>query len=69
MELFRADINEKIVDWFNDGLLIVEDFKIKNGVYLTYESRKKIWSQIKALMHYISVEADKEISLIRTAIA
>ena len=69
MELFRADINEKVLDWFNDGLLVVEDFKMKNGVYLTYESRKKIWPQIKSLMHYISTESDKEISLIRTAIA
>ena len=69
MELFRADINEKVLEWFNDGLLLIEDFKMKNGVYLTYESRKKIWPQVKALMHYISLESDKEISLIRTAIA
>ena len=69
MELFRADINEKVLDWFNDGLLVVEDFKMKNGVYLSYESRKKIWPHVKSLMNYISKEADKEISLIRTAIA
>jgi len=69
MELFRADINEKVLEWFNDGLLVLEDFKMKNGVYLTYESRKKIWPEIKALMQYISIESDKEIALIRTAIA
>ncbi len=69
MELFRADINEKVLEWFNDGLLLADDFKMKNGVYLTYESRKKIWPEIKSLMHYVSTESDKEISLIRTAIA
>ena len=69
MELFRADINEKVLEWFNDGLLVAEDFKIKNGVYLTYESRKKIWPNIKSLMQYVSTEVDKEISLIRTAIS
>jgi len=68
MELFRAYINEKVLEWFNDGLLVVEDFKLKNGVYLRYESRKKIWSEVMALMHHISTESDKEISLIRTAI-
>jgi CRISPR-associated protein Cas1 len=69
MELFRAYINEKVLEWFSDGLLLAEDFKIKNGVYLTYESRKKIWTEIKSLMQHISTESDKEISLIRTALS
>ena len=69
MELFRAQINEKVVEWFHDGLLLAEDFKMKNGVYLKYESRKKLWPEIKSLMNQIAFEADKEISLIRTAIS
>lgn len=69
MELFRAKINEKVVEWFHDGLLVAEDFKMKHGVYLKYESRKKIWPEVKSLMQQISAESDKEISLIRTAIS
>lgn len=69
MELFRAYINEKVLEWFTDGLLVSEDFKMKNGVYLVYESRKKLWPEMKSLMQYVSTEADKEISLIRTAIS
>lgn len=69
MELFRAKINEKIAEWFNDGLLLAEDFNLKNGVYLKYDSRKKIWPEVKSLMQYVSAESDKEISLIRTAIS
>jgi len=69
MELFRAQINEKVLEWFHDGLLVAEDFTMKNGVYLKYDSRKKLWPEIKALMHQISFEADKEISLVRTAIS
>lgn len=69
MELFRAKINEKVLEWFNDGLLLAEDFRMKNGVYLTYESRKKLWPEMKSLMQYVSLEAEKEISLIRSAIS
>jgi CRISPR-associated protein Cas1 len=69
MELFRAKVNERILEWFNDGVLRAEDFSMKNGVWLKYESRKAIWKEIKVLLHFISHEADKEISLIRTAIS
>jgi CRISPR-associated protein Cas1 len=69
MELFRARINEKVLEWFDDRLLAAEDFKMKKGIYLKYESRKKLWQSIKLLMDEISLEADKEISLIRSAIS
>ncbi|MCF6244156.1 MAG: CRISPR-associated endonuclease Cas1 [Sulfurovum sp.] len=69
MELFRSQINEKVLEWFTDGLLVAEDFTFKNAVYLKYANRKKLWPQIKSLMSTVSKEADKEISLIRTAIA
>ncbi len=69
MELFRAKINERVSEWFNDGVVLLEDFTMKNGVWLKYKSRKRIWKEMKALMHTISDEADKEISLIRTAIS
>jgi len=69
MELFRAYVNEKVLEWFNDGLLLSEDFTFKNAVYLKYDSRKKIWPEIKSLMQYVSTASDKEISLIRTAIS
>ena len=68
MELFRARINEKVLEWFNDGLLSIDDFSRKDGVWLKYESRKKLWKEIKALLHVISVEADKEMALFRASI-
>jgi CRISPR-associated protein Cas1 len=69
MELFRAKINAKVVEWFHDGIIKAEDFSKKNGVYLKYESRKQLWKPIKEMMDEISKEADTEMSLIRTAIA
>ena len=69
MELFRAKINEQVMVWFDDGLLVAKDFTMKNGVWLKYESRKRLWKEMKFLLHTISDEADKEISLIRTAIS
>jgi len=69
MELFRAQINEKVLAWFTDGLLVAEDFKMKHGIYLGYEARKKLWPEMKGLIQAISFETDKEISLIKSAIA
>lgn len=69
MELFRAQINEKVLDWFHDKTLGAEDFTAKNGVFIRYESRKKLWLEIKSLMTQISSEADREISLLRAAIS
>lgn len=69
MELFRAKINETVLQWFHDGLLLSEDFKMRNGVYLTYDARKKLWPEMKELMQLISMETDKEIALIKSAIS
>ncbi len=62
MEFFRATINEKVLSWFDDGMLEASDFQSKEGIYLRYESRKKLWADIKALMEYVSKETDKEMS-------
>jgi len=69
MELFRAKINEAVVSWFHDGLLLMEDFKMRSGVYLTYDARKKLWPEMKALLQVISMETDKEIALLKSVIS
>jgi CRISPR-associated protein Cas1 len=69
MELFRADINAAVAEWFDDGLLETKDFTAKNGVWLRYEGRKKLWKPLRAMMEDIEKRTDKEIARIRAAIA
>jgi CRISPR-associated protein Cas1 len=69
MELFRDRVNAKVFEWFADGLLSTDDFSKKSGVWLKYESRKKLWKEMKGLLQSISIEADKEIALFRASIA
>jgi CRISPR-associated protein Cas1 len=49
LELFRADINEAVKHLFVNGVVEMEDFSKKGGVYLKFEGRKKIWSYFIAL--------------------
>lgn len=69
MELFRAKLNAQVLAWFHDKALGMEDFSIKQGVWLRYESRKRLWKDLKILLQDISKEADKEIALLRVAIS
>lgn len=68
LELFRSHINEITAGWFLDRTLQVDDFSKKNGVYLRYESRKKLWPQIKELSDFLALETNKEIALLKAAI-
>ncbi len=68
LELFRADINALAAEWFLDETLKLEDFKKKKGVYLHYESRKRLWPQVDALMKTVAKQTVKEIALLKAAI-
>lgn len=65
LELFRADINQAVVSLFQNNLLSMEDFTKRDGVYLKYEGRKKIWKEFVDLVDILKPELDKEIANIR----
>jgi CRISPR-associated protein Cas1 len=69
LELFRADINRLVLRWFTDAVLAEEDFSRKNGVWIRYESRKKLWAELKAFSTELTPRIDDEIALLRTAIS
>ena len=65
MELVRADINAFVHTSFKDGKLQTSDFSKKGGVYLKYDGRKKLWSDIKALMDRFDPKIDTEVANLR----
>lgn len=69
LELFRAQINETVAQWFLDETLTTDDFSSKNGVFLKYESRKNLWPMIKDLSSDLTSKTDSEIALLRSAIS
>jgi CRISPR-associated protein Cas1 len=68
LELYRVQINEKVAEWFLDKMLTTDDFSVKNGVYLKYNGRKKLWPVLSEFSAALNVEINKEISIFRTAI-
>jgi len=68
LELFRADINRLALGWFDDELLKDVDFTRKNGVWIRYESRKRLWSELKEFGRDLMPRIDDEIALLRAAI-
>lgn len=68
MELFRADINEFVFSLFDRELLKKSDFTTKNGLYLRYDSRRKVWGYFKPFNEKLQKKLDKEITLLREMI-
>jgi len=65
MEFFRADINELVFQNFDSKLLTSSDFTKKNGVYLRYEGRKKVWSGFKEFLNSKEKDINEVIADIR----
>lgn len=65
MELFRADVNAFVLRLFSEKLLQSSDFSKKDGVYLKYEARKRIWGEFKAFTHAFEPKLDVEIANLR----
>jgi CRISPR/Cas system-associated endonuclease Cas1 len=66
IEIFRAEINHAILGIFRQKLLEKSDFSLKNGgVYLTFNGRKKIWSEFVSLISVLNPKLKKEIAHIR----
>jgi len=68
MELFRADVNAFVFRLFDENLLESGDFTKKNGVYLKYEARKRIWGEFKEFNHKVQQALDVEIANLRVLI-
>jgi len=65
LEFFRADINELVYQNFNEKLLKSEDFTKKDGVYLRYEARKRVWKVFKDFLEQKEPDINKTITQIR----
>jgi len=68
MELFRADINAFVFRLFDEKKVTSSDFTKKNGVYLKYDARRKIWGYFKSFNQKLQKELDKEIAILRDMI-
>ena len=66
MELFRADVNALVFRLLDEKLLESSDFSKRNGVYLRYEARKKIWEEVKAFNTSMQTKLDTHIANIRS---
>lgn len=69
MELYRDKANALCAELFLDKVLDTGDFSRKNGVYLRFESRKKLWKPIKEYIDAIEADMTKEIALLRAALS
>jgi CRISPR-associated protein Cas1 len=68
MELFRADIDEFVLGLFREKKLKVSDFTKKNGVYLKYETRRRVWQDFKRFHQRLHPKIEKEITLFKKTI-
>jgi CRISPR-associated protein Cas1 len=69
IEMFRAEINHVVLGIFNNGLLEQSDFSRKGeGVYLTFEGRKKVWREFVELVDILNPKLKSEIAYLRATI-
>lgn len=68
MELFRSQINHAVILLFKNKLLSIEDFSKKEGVYLKYEGRKKIYKEFVNLVNVLNPQLDTHIATIKRMI-
>ena len=61
MEPLRAKINNFVAKLFLDKILTTDDFTNKNGVYLKYNARTRLWSELKPFMDKLNKKLNKQI--------
>jgi len=66
VEFIRADINEFVYTLFKNKTVTTEDFTKKNGVFLKYQSRKRLWVKFQLFQNQISPKIDSFIANIRS---
>lgn len=62
LETLRADINNFVADLFLNQTLTTDDFTAKGGVYLTQQSRIKLWTILKPFMNKLNKKVNKQIA-------
>jgi len=67
-ELFRHHINEFVLKAFQSQVVSINDFYKKEGVYLNYEGRKKLYAPIKELWAFIEKELNPALAWLRSQI-
>ncbi len=65
MEPIRADINAFVYEVFAQKIIEKEDFTKKQGVYLRYEGRKKLWKKLKPFIDTLDPKIDLLITDLR----
>lgn len=68
LELFRSEINQAVLRVFKEKMLTMEDFTRKNGVYLKYEGRTRIWSVFMELVAVLEPKLLAEIANLKKEI-
>ncbi|GHS86307.1 hypothetical protein FACS189487_00310 [Campylobacterota bacterium] len=68
MELFRHLINTKVIQLFADGFFSIDDFAKKDGIYLRYEARKRLYPIIKLFWQELEPMIAFEIAALRKRI-
>jgi CRISPR-associated protein Cas1 len=68
MELFRHEINNNVVRYFKEEIVVMDDFYKKGGVYLNHEGRKKLYPHIKELWGDLEPKIASEIANLRRII-
>lgn len=66
METIRADINEFVYELFSKTIIKKGDFTKKDGVFLRYEGRKKLWKEIKRFIQVTEPKLELIISEFRS---
>ena len=62
METIRADINEFVYKVFTNNIIKKEDFTKKNGIFLRYEGRKKLWKELKICLSNLEPKIEQQIT-------
>jgi len=65
LELFRASINQAVLSVFTHHTLELSDFSKKEGVYLKYEGRKKVWGEFVSLVEVLKPKLNNEIAILK----
>ena len=65
IETIRADINEFVYKVFSTGVIKKEDFTKKNGIFLRYEGRKKLWKELKRCIANADPKIEQQITNLR----
>ncbi len=66
LEIFRADINDFVYEIFAKELVRKNDFSKKNGVYLRFEGRKKLYQPFREFHTLLQPRIDTTIADLRS---